>query len=286
MIGAYICGWTAFKVKCIGNMEKIIARYRYSGILLRELVRTDFKLRYQGSVLGYLWSLLRPLFLFLILYVVFVRFLKVGNNIPHYPVYLLLGIVLWNYFNEITTGSVASVVSKGDLIRKINFPKYVIVLAGCMSAFINLLLNAVVIAAFMVISGVAIGWDALWSIPLILELTVFAVAIGFFLSALFVKFRDVAYIWEVLMQAAFYATPILYPVAVLPLAAQKILLLNPVAQVIQDARHVLVTRQAIRLVDVYAIWSVILVPLGIVIVVSVFSVIYFRKSSKNFAEEV
>src|SRR3982751_3602188 len=102
-------------------MHKLRERYRYSAILLKQLVKTDFKLRYQGSVLGYLWSLLRPLFLFVTLYYVFSRVFKMGNAIPHYKQYLLLGIVLWNYFTEVTTGSVGAIVGRGDLLRKINF---------------------------------------------------------------------------------------------------------------------------------------------------------------------
>src|SRR5882757_8181870 len=94
--------------------------------LLRELVATDFKLRYQGSALGYLWSLFRPLFMFAILLSVFGYVLKIGSNIEHYPIYLLLGIVLWNFFVEATNNGLQSIVSRGDLIRKINFPKYII----------------------------------------------------------------------------------------------------------------------------------------------------------------
>ena len=97
---------------------------------MRELVITEFKLRYQGSVLGYIWSLLKPLFLFAILYFVFVYFLRIGEGIPYWPVTMLFGIVLWNFFSEITNNGVAAVVSRGDVIRKINFPKYVIVLAS------------------------------------------------------------------------------------------------------------------------------------------------------------
>src|SRR5690348_2520218 len=108
-------------------IDKIKQRYNYSLILLRELVITDFKLRYQGSVLGYVWSLLRPLALFLILYFVFAKFLRIGDAVPHFPVYLLLGIVIWNYFAEVTNGGVSAIVGRGDLIRKLNFPKYVIV---------------------------------------------------------------------------------------------------------------------------------------------------------------
>ena len=168
-------------------MQQIKNRYRYSLILLKQLVKTDFKLRYQGSFLGYLWSLLRPLAIFLILYVVFVKFLKVGKTIPHYPVYLLLGIVIWNYFTEVTMGSVGAIVGRGDLLRKINFPKYVIVLAGSMGALINLALNFIVITAFMVYSGVDIS-SKVWLLPfLIVELFVFSISLAFLLSALYVK---------------------------------------------------------------------------------------------------
>lgn len=268
-------------------MHKLKQRYRYSTILLRQLVKTDFKLRYQGSVLGYAWSLLRPLFLFVILYVVFGVFLKAKGNIPHYPVYLLLGIVLWNYFSEVTVGSVAAIVGKGDLIRKINFPKYVIILAGSFSAFINLLINFVVIAIFMYFGHVALTWDALIMIPLIVELFILSIALAFFLSALFVKFRDVTYIWEVIMQAAFYATPILYPLSYVPDKVAKYMLLNPLAQIIQDARHVLVTPKAQTIADFWGgdklIWGI---PLGITLIVAIWGAVYFRNNSKSFAEEV
>ncbi len=271
-------------------MNKYLLKYRYSIILLKQLVKTDFKLRYQGSALGYLWSLLRPLLLFLILYLVFTVFLPVGKGVPHYPVYLLLGIVLWNYFAEVTGGSVQAIVGRGDLLRKINFPKYVIILSGSFSALINLALNGIVIAIFMFFGHVPLTWHALLLIPLIIELFVLAIAIAFFLSALFVRFRDVSYIWEVFMQAAFYATPILYPISriadVHPKAA-KILILNPMAQIIQDARHVLVTPQAATIAQLYhgAIWPWA-IPLGLTLIIVVTASTYFRKRSRFFAEEV
>src|SRR6266849_1105452 len=124
--------------------------------LLNELVRTDFKLRYQGSVLGYAWSLLRPLLIFVILYVVFVKFLKLGNGVPHYPIYLLLGIVIWNFFNEMTVQSTTSIVGRGDLIRKIRIPRWIIVLSSSLAALINLGLNLIVVAIFMAINHVTL----------------------------------------------------------------------------------------------------------------------------------
>jgi ABC-2 type transport system permease protein len=268
-------------------VHKLKQRYRYSIILLKQLVKTDFKLRYQGSVLGYTWSLLRPLFLFIILYIVFGVLLKAKGGIPHYPVYLLLGIVLWNYFAEVTIGSVNAIVGKGDLLRKINFPKYVIILAGSFSAFINLLINFAVIGVFMVLTKVHPTWDALIIIPLIAELFIFSLALAFFLSALYVRYRDVSYIWEVVMQGAFYATPILYPLSLIPLVASKILLLNPMAQIIQDSRYVLVTDQTQTIYQIYGgdkwIWAI---PLGFTLLITVSAATYFRAQSKYFAEEV
>lgn len=136
-------------------MKSLKPRIHYARVLLKQLVITDFKLRYQGSVLGYAWSLLRPILLFLILYVVFVKGLKVGGGIPNFPIYLLLGIVMWNFFAEITSMSLSSIVSRGDLIRKIRIPRWVIILSSSVSALINLGLNLMVVGVFMVISHVS-----------------------------------------------------------------------------------------------------------------------------------
>ena len=153
--------------------------------LLRELVATDFKLRYQGSVLGYLWSLAKPMLLFAVLYL-FAKFLKFGAGIDYFPVYLLLGIVLWTYFVESTTQGLSSVVGRGDLLRKISFPKYIIVFSTSVSAFVNLLLNLVVVGIFMVFSGVPI-YPHIVVLPLLLvELLLAATGVSFLLSALFV----------------------------------------------------------------------------------------------------
>lgn len=268
-------------------MHNLKQRYRYSVILLRELVRTDFKLRYQNSILGYVWSLLRPLLIFVILYFVFTKFLKVGTGVPHYPVYLLLGILLWNFFVEVTMGGVTAVVGKGDLLRKINFPKYVIILSVTLSALINLSLTSIVIAIFMIVGHVAVTWHIVLLIPLLLELIVVSVAAAFFLSAAFVKYRDVSYIWEVVIQGAFYATPILYPLSRIPHYASKFLILNPLAQIIQDSRYVLVTHDAQTISSVYNgdrwIWSI---PITLTIILAIIAGTYFRRRSRFFAEEV
>ncbi len=269
-------------------MGRVKQRYVYSLILIRELVITDFKLRYQGSALGYVWSLLRPLGVFVILYFVFVRFLRVGQDIPHFPVYLLLGIILWSYFTEVTNNGVGAIVGRGDLIRKLNFPKYVIVLAGSLSALINLALNFIVFSIFAYFNGVDIRAAIIWVPLLIAELFLLAISIAFLLSALFVRLRDVNYIWEVLMQGAFYATPILYPLIdkFVPRDIAKVIILNPMAQIIQDMRYALVTPHSPTIASIYENELTRLAPVGMVFVIAIFSMWFFRKRSKYFAEEV
>jgi ABC-2 type transport system permease protein len=267
--------------------SSLLQKYRYSLILLRQLVITDFKLRYQGSVLGYIWSLLRPLALFTILYFVFVEFLRFGGDTPHFAVYLLLGIVLWNYFSEVTNGGVGSIVGRGDVLRKLNFPRYVIVLAGSFSALINLAINLLVVFAFMLFTGADPHLQALLFVPLlIVELFVFAIALAFFLSALFVQFRDVNYIWEVIMQGAFYATPIIYPLQLIPAKAAAILILNPAAQIIQDLRYLLVTDHTLTIGTIYGNEAMRLVPVGATIFLALTAAYYFKKRSPHFAEEI
>ena len=269
--------------------DSLKQKYRYSIILLRQLVITDFKIRYKGSVLGYVWTLLRPLALFTVLYVVFVNFLRIGGDVPYYAVYLLLGVVFWNYFTEVTNNGITSIVGKGDLLRKLSFPCYVVVIAGSFSALINLAINLIVIAIFMVISGVPFTLNALWIIPLIFELFIFALSISFLLSALYVRFRDVNFIWELVLQAGFYATPILYPISLVvakSALAAKVLMLNPVAQIIQDARNFMITPESLTISEVFGNPMMRIVPLVLVVVFAVFSVYYFRKKSPTFAEEI
>lgn len=216
--------------------------------------------------------------------------MRMGEGIPHYPVYLLLGIVLWTFFSEATANGLMSIVGRGDLIRKINFPKYIIVISGTVSALINLTFNLAVVIFFIIINGVHISWHALWIIPLIMELYVFALAIAFFLSALNVKYRDTGYLWEIIMQAAFYATPIIYPLTMLinnvGLWAAKLVMLSPVSQVIQDTRYFLVTPNAMTVVSVFGSAKFILIPVAIVLILLVLGGLYFKKNSKYFAENV
>jgi ABC-2 type transport system permease protein len=269
------------------TIKNINDKYRYSRILLRQLVITEFKLRYQGSILGYFWSLLKPLAIFTILYLVFVRFLKIGAGIPHAGVYLLFGIVVWNFFVEVTAGSVGAIVGRGDLIRKINFPKYILIVASTVSALINFLINLVVVFIFAALDGVEFMASSLFLPLLLLELFILCLGIAFFLSAAYVRFRDIGFIWEVVLQGAFFATPIIYPLAdPIPPQVQKILVMNPIAQIVQDSRDVLITSATVTSDNLFGSAYYRLLPIMVVVVFFIVAFWYFRRTSKYFAESV
>ena len=263
--------------------------YKNNRVLLKELTKTDFKLRYQGSVLGYLWALLRPLMMFAILYIVFAKLLKFGSDIPHYPVYLLTGTTLWSFFTECTNQGIQAIVIRGDLIRKICFPKYIVVVSATLTAVINLIINLVVVIIFALINGVTPSWTWLLVPVLVLELYALALGISFLLGAINVKYRDITSIWDVLTQALFYAVPIIYPIAMVAetsTIAAKVILLNPISQIVQDARYCLITDRAVTS------WNYIdnpllkAIPIVIVITILAWGSWYFRKKSKKFAEEI
>ncbi len=265
---------------------------RKNRVLLGELVKTDFKLRYQGSVLGYFWAILRPLLMFAILYVVFAKLLNFGSDIPHYPVYLLTGTVLWNFFTECTGQGINSIVARGELLRKINFPKYIVVVSATATALINLAINLCVVVIFALINGVMPTWSWLLVFPLILELYAFSLGISFLLGAINVKYRDITSIWDVLVQALFYAVPIIYPLTMVVnsagsfgMVAAKVITLNPIAQVIQDVRYCLITHETMTM------WQLVsgparLVPFLIVILTLALAALFFQHRSRRFAEEV
>ena len=275
------------------TLQKIADRYRYSWILLRELVKTDFKLRYQGSMLGMMWSVLKPLMLFAVMYVVFVRFLRFGAGIPHFAVSLLLAQTLWAFFQEATSNGMRAIVDRGDLLRKLNFPKYIVVISATVSALINLAISLFVVLIFMIINGVEFRWTMILFPLIIAELYIFSLGVAFLLGTLYVKFRDIGHIWDVIMQAWFYATPIIYPLTQLIdmgwLTIVKIMLiLNPMAQIIQDARYVIVTAQTETVWNTVGLsfWPLKIIPLMIVVLIFIAGVIIFRKRSPNFAEEL
>lgn len=254
--------------------------------LIRELVISDFKLRYKNSVLGYLWSLLRPLLLFGVLYVVFTVIVKVGKGVPFYPAYLLLGLVIWTFFIEATMSGLNAITGRGDMIRKVSIPKYTIVISTTLSAFVNFSLNMVVVFIFMIIGHVPFRLVGLAAPILIVEVIALSMGIAFLLSALFVKYRDFSHIWEVALQVLFYATPIIYPLGIAPPKVAKLISLSPLTQIIQDFRAILITPQTLTTKEVFHSELGRIYPLLILIVICVIGGWYFRKSSPYFAEEL
>ena len=253
------------------------------------LAITDWKLRFYGSVLGYVWSLLRPLLLFGILYVVFSVVVHVDAGVQHYPLMLLLGIVLFTLFGEITGTSVTSLLDRETLVRKVAFPRLAIPLSVAVLAGLNLLLNLVTVAIFVGASGVAPRWSWLLLVFPLLGVLVLAIGLGMLLSALYVPYRDMRPIWDVIAQALFYATPILWPVQSLATHAawlSKLAMANPLAVLIQEARRLLLGPSVPSPVDVAGGWTWMLVPAAITVVLVVLGFVVFDRMAPRIAEDL
>src|SRR4051794_15106068 len=174
---------------------------------------TDFRLKFFGSVLGYLWQLMRPLMLFTVLYVVFSVLLNFQGTERFFAVGLLLGVVLFAFFSEATSESVSSLIKRESLVRKVDFPRLAVPLASILTALFNLMLNLVPVFGFLLIAGGVPRWTWLELPVLILLLAVLTLGLGMLLSALFVRYRDIAPIWDVVLQITFYVSAILYPLS-------------------------------------------------------------------------
>ena len=275
---------------------KLKERYRESLIILRELVKTDFLLRYQGSFLGIAWSVLKPLMLFCVMYVVFVKFLRFSDGTDTFPLVLLLGISMWNFFTESTTMGLCSITTRGDLLRKINFPKYIIVVSATINALICMSINLGVVIVACILSGVQFTVNVFWLPINLVQLYLLSLGVALLLSTLNVYFRDAQHIWEVVLQGLFYATPIIYPLSMVEqklgevapgvgLLIEKLMLLNPAAQIIQDIRHNLIAPATTP-----TIWTLSdniffqMIPIALTFAMLLWGVHVFRKYSPKFAE--
>jgi ABC-2 type transport system permease protein len=205
---------------------------------------TDYRLSYFGSVLGYLWSLVRPLLLFGVLYVVFSRFLRFGRDIPHYRDLLLMNIVLYTFFSEATGNAVRAVLNRESLVRKMHFPRMVIPLSVVVTSMLNLAANLAAVLVFVLIDGVQPRATWLLFPLLLIPLVLFTAGVSMILSSLYVTYRDVQPIWAVLTQLVFYGTPILYVIDTVPESLRKIILANPLAAILEQVRRWLVDSDA------------------------------------------
>lgn len=258
-------------------------------ILLKEFVKTDFKMRYQGSVVGYVWSILKPLMLFAVMYTVFIYFLKFGSDIPNFSIALLLGTVLWGFFTETTNLGMSSIVNKGDLLRKLNFPKEIIVLAVSVNAFINLLINLVIVLIFAWINQVTLSPFVVFVPLLLIELYALSLGVAFLLATIYVSFRDISPIWEVFLQIGIYMTPIIYPITMVLSQSVNIakgLMLNPVAQIIQDMRYLLVHPANLTTWNIIDNPILVCVPYLLPFIILGVGYNVFKKQADSFAEKV
>jgi ABC-2 type transport system permease protein len=249
------------------------------------LASTDFKLRYFGSALGYLWSLVRPLLFFGVLYVMFTQILHAGRGVPHYAVYLLSSIILWTFFAETTVNSVQCLIAREGLLRKVRFPRLAIPLAVSLTALFTFSTNFLAVLAFALASGVSpqIGW---LEMPLlVLLLAAFAVGTGMLLSSLFVRFRDILPIWEVIMQVLFYGSPIIY-VAAQYKSFVRWAMCNPIASVLTEMRHAFIDRSAHSAATYIGGGLRLLIPLGIVALVFALGLWFFHREAPRIAERL
>jgi ABC-2 type transport system permease protein len=258
--------------------------------LARALAVTDFRLKFFGSVLGYLWQLMRPLLLFGVLYTVFTVLLKVQGAEPYYGVSLLLGIVLFSFFSEATGGSVRSLVVREGLVRKIQFPRLAVPLATVLTALFNLSLNLVPVFVFLLLAGGTPRWTWLQFPVLIALLSLLVLGLAMLLSALFVRYRDVEPIWDVALQLLFYGSPILYTISLVREkgneGAVRLLLCNPFAAILEQARHAVVdpAYESASAGMGSTVW--LLVPFAIIVVVVTLGYIVFSRAAPRIAEEL
>jgi ABC-2 type transport system permease protein len=254
---------------------------------------TEFRRTYFGTVLGYLWSLIRPLALFGILLFVFSHILRVGSQLPFYPVLLLLGIVQFTFFQEATGNAVTSVVAQEGVVRKTQFPRLVIPLSVALTAFFNFCLNLVVVLVFVLAWGVEpkLTWF-LYPVALT-AILVFTCAVSLILSALYVRFRDVAIIWVVGAQVLFYGTPILYPLGETGLhsstidpSIEKLLMINPLGVIFEQIRVWVLEPDAPTAVEAAGGWLHLLPAAAIFLGVCVFSIRLFNREAPRIAEDL
>jgi ABC-2 type transport system permease protein len=278
----------------ITGPRAITGTWRRFCYLTVNIAIVNWKLRFFGSALGYLWQLIRPLLLFLVLYVFFTKVAHVGNpsdpGEQFYGAQLLSAIVLFTFFSEATMNSVRSVVDGEVMVRKIQFPRLVIPLSCVLLSLFNLSLNMIVVLVFALIAGVRpmLTWLEL---PLVIGLlVVLATGLAMLLSALFVYLRDVQPIWEVLLQVLFYASGVMIPIdevqAHLSRSLARLYMMNPLATILQQFKHVFITHKTPSAGAVLGSAELLLVPIGIVVVIFVLGLYAFNRIAPKVAEDL
>jgi ABC-2 type transport system permease protein len=255
--------------------------------LLYLIAVNDFKKTYFGTVLGYVWSIARPLMMFAVLLVVFTHIFHLAGHVPHYPVFLLFDIVLFGFFQESTVMAVSSIVGHEAVVRKTQFPRLVIPLSVVFTSLFNLALNMIVAFVFILAFGVSPRWTWLLLIPILMALFVITTAICMIVSALYPRFRDVGIIWTVFSTALFYATPVLYPVSAVHANLRAVIALNPLAPIFDLAQR-WITNPQTPWPDAQSMggpWR-LAIAVTIYLVICLLAVWIFRREAPRIAEEL
>jgi ABC-2 type transport system permease protein len=252
--------------------------------LLYLIAMLDFKRHYFGTALGYVWSIARPLMLFAVLLAVFTQVFRLGSEVPHYPVLLLLNIVLFSFFQEATGVAVTSIVAQEGVVRKTQFPRLVIPLAVVLTGLFNLGLNLVVVLMFLLAFGVTPMWTWLLAPLLLLALIVITTAVSMIVSSLYPRFRDLAIIWTVLSTILFYASPVLYPLEKVPGTLRDIVLLNPLAILLELTRKWIVDPTAPGPAQLAGGWQGLLPAAAIFAATCLVAVWVFKREAPRIAE--
>lgn len=245
--------------------------------LIMEFTSNNFKIRYEHGFLGYLWSIITPLIMLATLYVVFSLIMKL--DVPHYQLFLLIGIIFWNFLSDSTTTSMNSILENANIIKKINFPKYVVVVSSCLSSFISLLLNFLVFFIFTLVLKVEIGFIAILLPFYLFEIFMFSLGVSFFISSIYPKHRELQHIWSLFLLIGFWLTPIIYSEMMIPKKYLKYYMLNPLARLINETRDILIYNYSPE-------FKQIMITFFICIGVFIIGFLFFKKRSMYFAEDL
>jgi ABC-2 type transport system permease protein len=258
-------------------------RLAYQLRVLRVIASVQFKLKYVDSALGYVWSLAKPLAYFGVLWVVFGRFFDTG--VGRFPLYLLIGIVLFTFLTDAVGMALPSIVERGPLLRRISFPPLVIPLSATVTALMTFAVNLCAVALFIAVSGIVPDLSWLLIPVLLLQLYVFVVGLALVISTVFVRFHDIGPIWELAAQLLLFATPIMYPITILPEWAEQVVMANPFVQVLQDVRYIVLgPHEALGTLPTSVSEHVL--PVAITVGAFVLGVVLQRLESPRFAERV
>src|SRR5262245_36244170 len=197
-----------------------------------------FKLRYTHSTLGYAWSVLTPLLFFLIYYFVFTTFMRL--DVPNYPGFLLLGVALWNFYSEGTTNGASSLLARADLLTKTVVPRQIMVYSALMSAALTFVINLMVLMVVLQVTCTTIGLPAICFPLLLVDLVLLTLGTALLLAPLYVRYRDIGYLWNIALQIGFWLTPIIYLDVMMPERFRWIVWVNPVGRIIGDSRRALI----------------------------------------------